>query len=288
MFLGYYLAVPYRLIIEYKKRWDYQKKNELLVQVEELKTNFLSLVTHDLKTPVARIQGLSELLMRQMNDKLNEKDKTAIQHIIQSAEDLNHFISSILELNKVESNRIQLRYESKDINQIIEKAVDSFSAIARAREIIIETDLEPLFPVSIDVSLISKVINNLIDNALKYSPEKSVVRIQSREIDGFVKISVSDQGIGMSPEELSQLFTRFYRAKNDTTTKVSGTGLGLYLTKYFIEAHGGKVVVNSTKGKGSVFEIWIPIDRAWVKPGLVSAKKDLHGGNEYVSRSSSR
>ncbi|MCM2276729.1 MAG: CHASE2 and HATPase_c domain-containing protein [Oligoflexia bacterium] len=269
IFLGYYLAVPYRLIREYKKRWDYQRKNQLLTQVEELKSNFLSLVTHDLKTPVARIQGLAEVLLRKASDRLVERDKETIQHIIGSTEELNRFISSILELNKVESKRIQLNVESRDINQLIERSVESFKASARAKKIQLEVALEPLFPVRMDSSLMSKVINNLIDNALKYSPSGSQVRIESRELNDdtgeWIEVAVTDQGIGMTPEELDGLFTRFYRAKNDATSSVAGTGLGLYLTRYFVELHQGRVEVTSERGKGSSFRIRLPLRGA--EPG---------------------
>lgn len=259
IFLSYYLVVPYRLIREYKKRWDYQKKNELLIQVEELKTNFLSLVTHDLKTPVARIQGLAEMLIRKASDRLIAKDNDTLYHIINSTDELNHFITSILELSKIESSRLALNLESKDLNQIIERSVEGFQAQARAKSIHFQLNLDPLFPIKVDVSLISKVINNLIDNALKYSPFGSEITIESREVNEHVEISVQDQGIGMTEEEKKNLFTRFYRAKNDTTTTVSGTGLGLYLTRYFVEAHQGWVEVESAKEQGSMFTIILPI-----------------------------
>lgn len=260
--IGYYLAVPYRLIREYKKRWDYQRKNELLIQVEELKTNFLNLVTHDLKTPVARIQGLAEVLLRKASDRLIDRDRETVQHIISSTDELNRFISSILELSKVESQRLRLQIESKDINQLIERCVEGFKAPARARQIKIQLQLEPLFPVRIDAGLISKVMNNLVDNAIKYSPVESEIQIISREVDNWIEILIQDSGIGMTPEEQENLFTRFYRAKNDTTAEISGTGLGLYLTRYFIEAHGGSVEVESEKGKGSTFKIRLPIEGA--------------------------
>jgi len=260
IFVGYYLAVPYRLIREYKKRWDYQRKNELLTQVEELKTNFLSLVTHDLKTPVARIQGLAEVLLRSAAETLALKDRETVKHIIASTEELNRFISSILELNKVESNHIQLRRESKDINDLVERSLEGFKAQARARNIRIVSNLEPLFPVKIDASLISKVLNNLIDNALKYSPVNSEIIIESKEEGDWIIISVKDQGIGMTLQEQENLFTRFYRAKNDMTVAIAGTGLGLYLTKYFIEAHRGHVEVESEKNQGSIFRIFLPIN----------------------------
>lgn len=258
MALAYYLTVPFRLIREYQKRFAYQRQNELLMQVEELKTNFLHLVTHDLKTPVARIQGLAEVILRKSQDRLMEKDQESLLHIIRSTEELNRFISSILELQKVESNRLQITFQSRDINQIIEKLVVDFRPQAKAKKIQVETKLDTLFPIRVDANLISKVISNLIDNAIKYSSPHSTVYIESAEAGDDVCITVRDQGEGMSQDELSQLFTKFYRAKTSTESKISGSGLGLYLTKYFVEAHRGRVEVESQSGVGSTFKIFLP------------------------------
>tara|TARA_Y100000590_G_scaffold239509_1_gene269340 strand:- start:109 stop:2049 length:1941 start_codon:yes stop_codon:yes gene_type:complete len=259
IFLAYYLAVPLRLTQEYKKRWDFQRQHQIFKQVEEMKTNFISLVTHDLKTPVARIQGLTEVVLSKAKDRLNTFEQKNLKSVILSTDELNRFISSILELTKIESDKLHIELESKDINDLIENAINRYSPLCKEKEIQIKTDLEPLFPIKIDAHLIQKVINNLIDNAIKYSEPGSKILISTCEIDDQIEISVTDQGFGMTKQEIENLFTRFYRAKNDKTSQITGTGLGLYLSQYFIKAHQGEILVESDFGIGSTFMIKLPL-----------------------------
>ncbi|MEN9722988.1 MAG: hypothetical protein RJB38_974 [Pseudomonadota bacterium] len=282
--VSYYLAVPYRLIREYRKRWEYQRKHQLLVEVEELKTNFLSLVTHDLKTPVARIQGLAEVLLMKASLRLTDRDQESVRHIISSTEELNRFISSILELARIESDQVMLRLESKDINALIEKCAETFKAPARAKNCKIELDLEPLFPIRFDPSLIQKVLHNLVDNAIKYGTPGSMIRLVSRDLGEWVEVRVQDQGIGMTESEREHLFKKFYRAKNEATASVGGSGLGLYLSKYFVEAHFGEVRVDSVRGHGSTFTLRLRSDlteaapllrRTGKKPGLSMSQSQV-------------
>lgn len=256
--MAYYLTVPFRLLLESRMRGDLQRREETHIKVEALKTHFLSLVTHDLKTPVAKIQGLAETLKIKAKERLNDRDLETIAQLLQSADDLNRFISSLLELSRVESEKLLIKMESRDINAIVEKAVAGFKALARSRGIRLVLDLEPLFPVYIDIQLVMKVLNNIIDNALKYSAAGSEVRIQSREINERVQIAITDQGMGLSEEEQHNIFRRFYRVKNEVTQKQSGTGLGLYLSRFFIQAMGGTIEVTSELGKGSTFLIDLP------------------------------
>ena len=278
--LSYYVAVPYRLIREYRKRWEYQRRNQILVQVEELKTNFLSLVTHDLKTPVARIQGLAEVLLRRPSAGMDEAGRENLRHIIGSTEELNRFITSILELARIESSRLMPRLESKDVNRLVESCAETFATAARAKDTRIELDLEPLFPIRIDPSLIQKVLHNLVDNAIKYSPTRSVVRLETRDLGDWVEIHVRDQGIGLTDSERENLFQKFFRAKNETTASVGGSGLGLYLSRYFVEAHSGELRVASTPGEGSTFTIRLrtqplaPSVRQGSAPGLLISTTD--------------
>lgn len=257
VFLAYYIFVPYRLITEYKSRWQFQRKNEVLEQVEELKSNFMNLITHDLKTPVARIQGMAEMLAR------TGTDPKVIGEILNSTEELNRFISSILELATIENNKTILDKRSKDVNKVIKEAIKKLEFHAKGKNITIDTKLEPLFPIPLDSSLISKVISNIIDNAIKYSPENAKITVESKESEimvGFVEIHIADTGHGISRTDLENLFTKFYRSRNDVTMKTKGTGLGLYLSRYFVELHLGSLTVHSEEGKGSLFSILLPMD----------------------------
>lgn len=258
MFFTYYLIVPYRAILEYKKRWEVQEKHDLLVQVEEMKGNFLSLMSHDLKTPVARIQGLAELVVRQ--GKLLPQQEDEMQQIISSTESLDRFISKILNLTKVESNEIKLNKRSKDINKLLEQCVQKLEFQASQKGIEIQLELETIFPIQIDAALLIQVFTNIIDNAIKYSPPGSVVRIISREVGDRVEVVVEDTGPGMEESEIEQLFTKFFRGNSHPGDESKGSGLGLYLAKYFIELHDGRVMAESRKGSGSKFMVHLPLE----------------------------
>jgi signal transduction histidine kinase len=260
MFFTYYLIVPYRAIFEYKKRWEVQEKHDLLVQVEEMKGNFLSLMSHDLKTPVARIQGLTELVLRQGN--LSESQAEELRQILESTESLDKFISKILNLTKVESNEIKLDKRSKDLNKILEQCVSKLAFQAKAKDIQVELGLEPLFPIRLDPALLHQVFTNIIDNAIKYSPAGSRVRVLSREVGDQVEVTVEDSGEGLDEKDMEQLFTKFFRGKSHPGDQTKGSGLGLYLSRYFIELHDGTVEAESRKGEGMKFVIKLPLESA--------------------------
>jgi len=260
IFLTYYLSVPYRLIREYQSRWALERKAQIFGQLEEMKTNFLRLVTHDLKTPVARIQGLAEtLLMKRRKDPgFDSSERETLQSITKSTDELNRFIGRILDLTRIESDKLSLHLETKDINNLIETSVKRLQTTAEHKRITLHTELEPLFPIPMDTNAISKVLANLIDNAIQYSPPDSKIWIRSNESGEDVCISIEDQGIGLTKEELGQIFSKFYRARQHDIGRVSGSGLGLYLTKYFVDAHHGRVEVESKPGKGSIFRLYLP------------------------------
>ena len=271
MAMSFYLMIPVRLYMENRKRFELEKQNRALLQVEEMKTNFLQLVTHDLKTPVAKIQGLTEQLKRSLGNRLESRDIETMNHLFSANDELNHFISSLLELTQIDSQGIRVNLQSRDLNQLLEQVVLKHRFGAQAKQIEIRLDFEPLFPIRIDATLISKVLSNLLDNAIKYSPDRTTVTLTTRESGDHVEITIEDQGIGIPEGEIGNLFSRFYRVNNDTTRSVKGTGLGLYLSRYFIEAHRGELSVDSRPGAGTRFRIRLPMELTQaevVRPGL--------------------
>lgn len=258
IFLCYYFFIPYRLIIENRRNWEFQQKHELLRQVEELKTNFISMMSHDLKTPIARIQGMTEVIVRD-SVVLSSQQREAIDHIRASGEDLLKFVDSTLNYAKIESEGVVLHRESKDINELIKEVVHRSEFLAKAKNIQVKTELEPLFSISVDPALIKQVLSNLIENAIKYSPNDSKILISSEEQDGYVTVQVADQGPGIPEDELPNVFMKFFRSRNAKNSSVKGSGLGLYLAKYFIELHQGRIGVESSVGQGSTFTIELPL-----------------------------
>ncbi len=258
VFICYYFFIPYRLIVENRKSWEYYHKNRLLTQVEELKSNFMRMMSHDLKTPLARIQGMTDIVKREQN--LNPEQNKALKTISDSSEELTEFIGSILSLGRIESKEIKLSVQSKDINAIMEKVITKCNYQAQYKNIQIITEFEPLFSVQVDEDLIKQVFTNLIENAIKYSPENSKILISSEEDNGKVLVQVADQGIGIAKQEQDQVFSKFYRSRSVTNGPIKGSGLGLYLANYFVNLHSGKIQIESEPNKGSTFTVELPVE----------------------------
>jgi signal transduction histidine kinase len=253
IFVVYYIWVPFRAIGEYQTRYKFQEEAKLLKQVDNLKQNFISLMSHDLKTPVAKIQGIADILSIQYQN--TEEQQKLLSNIILSTKELNGFISSILDLTKVESQNLQLNKSPKDVNKIIDDIVVRLKYEAGQKNMEIETELSPLYPIEVDVVLFNRIISNLIENAIKYAGENKTVSIKTWDDAEWVYIEIRDNGIGIKPEDLDHIFDKFYRVRNDSSHSIKGSGLGLYLVKYFIELHDGQIAAESEFGYGTKFTV---------------------------------
>ncbi len=253
IFVVYYIWVPFRAIGEYQTRYAIQEETKVLKKVDKLKQNFISLMSHDLKTPVAKIAGIADILKVQYNN--NPKQNELLTNIIESTKELNNFITSILDLTKIESRELSLKIENKDINSLIEEQVKKLRFEANAQQMKIETDLSPLYPIKMDVTLIDRVLGNIIGNAIKYAGKGTTINVKTWDDEEWVYVEIADNGKGISAEDIENIFEKFYRVKDDESHKIKGSGLGLYLVKYFIELHQGKIEVTSELSKGTKFLI---------------------------------
>ena len=232
-----------------------QQEQQYLQELEQLKNNFVSLISHDLKTPIAKIQSIVDrIMLRESSEEL----RADLKNLRANSEELNRYIQSILKVLRVESRDFKLHKEVADINELIEEAIQYLQPLAWDKGIRIETQLEPLFSSEFDVTLMKEVIINIIENAIKYTPQGGQIFVASEEKEDRIYVKVKDTGEGIKTEDLEKIWQKFTRG-SDQDMKTKGSGLGLYLVKYFIELHGGKVNLTSQLGKGTEVTFDLPV-----------------------------
>lgn len=258
LIFAWVIFIAYQALEIEKAHLNLQRQQSYLAELEQLKNNFVSLISHDLKTPIAKIQAV---LDRLLSDTKNQPESLTqdLGSLKDYSEELNKYIRSILNVLRVESRDFRLLKETADVNAVLETVIEKLSPLAQSKGIQIIAELEPIFLIEFDLTLITEVFVNLIDNAIKYTSNGGTVQIHSYETENDVVIEIKDNGDGISPEDQLVIWNKFTRGKaQDMKTK--GTGLGLYLVKYFIELHGGKISLKSELGKGTTFIVRLPFD----------------------------
>lgn len=256
------LAATWTIFIGYqatkieKQNFALQQEQQYLAELEQLKNNFISLISHDLKTPIAKIQAIVDRLLTQHSDPELNQDLKSLRLF---GDELNRYIQSILKVLRIESRDFNINVDVADINEVIEEALQQLRPLARERGLQIQTSFEPMFSLEFDSTLIKEVIINLVENAIKYSSPGGSIEVISQEIDDYVHVLVKDTGEGIKPEDLDKVWGKFTRG-SDQDLKTKGTGLGLYLVKYFIELHGGKVTMESKVGFGTTVSFTLPLE----------------------------
>ncbi len=253
VFFSYIILMNHLLSESEHSAWKSQKKEESSREINELKNNFVSLFSHDLKTPLAKIHAVSDKILRK-SDFPEKYIHNEIKKIQNETKELDRYIQSILQVTRIEAGKFNLNFIPQDINELIKECINLLSPLAAQKNINIIFKEEPLFSIDIDSNLIKEVFINIIDNSIKYCPNGSTLEIVSSDAKDTVCITFSDNGPGVPEKEHSVIFEKFYRSKNNTSNK-KGTGLGLYLVRYFIEIHDGTVEMQSLKNKGTSFKI---------------------------------
>jgi signal transduction histidine kinase len=217
-------------------------------------------MSHELRTPLNAIIGFSEVLGERMFGELNEKQAEYTEDILSSGRHLLSLINDILDLSKVEAGRMELELTKFDLPMAIDNALTLIRERASRHGIKLHHNVdERLGELTGDERKIKQILLNLLSNAVKFTPEGGRVDVDAVPSDGVVEISVSDTGIGISPQDQETIFEEFRQVGTDYAQKREGTGLGLTLTRRFVELHGGKIWVESEVGKGSRFTFTLPI-----------------------------
>ncbi len=231
-----------------------------LKKMDQLKSDFVSMVAHELKSPMNSVMALIKVLRDGLAGKLNEKQQDILGRISERVKALSELSADLLDLAKIESGLITQEKEKLELGEILEAMVDFHRAKARDKGIeLVLAPMPQLPPVLGNRHNIEEVISNLVSNAIKYTCQGGRVEISSGVEGRYARISVKDTGIGISKKDQARIFDRFYRVKDDNTRSIPGTGLGLSIVKSILEAHNGMITVESEPGQGSTFHVYIPI-----------------------------
>jgi signal transduction histidine kinase len=234
-------------------------KSRQLEVASQHKSEFLANMSHELRTPLNAIIGFSEVLSERMFGDLNEKQDEYLKDIYASGQHLLSLINDILDLSKIEAGRMELELTEFDLPTVIENALTLVRGRAGRRSIALHQEVDQrLGQIRGDERKIKQVLLNLLSNALKFTPEGGRVEVRASVVDGRAEISVTDTGVGIAPEDQEAVFEEF-RQVGTTDKKIEGTGLGLTLSRKFIELHGGRIWVKSQVGVGSTFTFTLPL-----------------------------
>jgi len=231
------------------------------IDLARMKSDFVSNVSHELKTPLALIRMFAETL--EMNRVVSEEKKQEYYRVIsRETERLTHLVNNILNFSRMEAGRKEYHFEKIELNELVEKVIRNYDFHLRQNGFKMNTDLHDNLPqINGDEESISEALLNLIDNAVKYSKDEKFIRIKTGVENSTVYLAVEDHGIGIDQAQIEKIFNKFYRVSGGLVHNTKGSGLGLTLVQNIVNAHGGRVTVDSQPGKGSCFTLYLPISK---------------------------
>lgn len=238
-----------------------KEQNEKILEADKIKNEFIANISHELRTPLNAIIGFSEVLKSKLFGELNKKQADYISDIYTSGVHLLGMINEILDISKIESNAMKLSLTKFQLNPAINEVINVISPLARKKNI--EMSFQPKFSgeIKADYQKIQQIMYNLLSNAIKFTPKNGKIEVLTLPQGKNVVIEVKDNGIGIDEKDKAKIFAKFVQLENTYTKKESSTGLGLTITKKFVEMHGGKISVKSEPDKGAAFIVTIPLKR---------------------------
>jgi two-component system, OmpR family, phosphate regulon sensor histidine kinase PhoR len=223
-------------------------------KLQKVRSEFLGNVSHELRTPIFAIQGFIETLLNGAVDD-SSVNRTFLEKAKANADRLNALLEDLINISQIESGEMKMSFRYFNLNEFLEMVVRDFQEMGRQKKISVSGTYSTAGDVEVlgDRDRLRQALNNLIDNAIKYSAPGAQVVVSSEEIKKSVRVSVTDTGVGIAAEHLTRIFERFYRVDKDRSREVGGTGLGLAIVKHIVEAHGSSIEVKSDVGRGSTF-----------------------------------
>jgi two-component system phosphate regulon sensor histidine kinase PhoR len=229
--------------------------------LRRLKEDFISNVSHELKTPLSLIRMFSEILVTG-RIKSEEAKKEYYAVIYNESDRMGRLVHNLLDFASLERDKTRKYFEKTEIPQLVIKALEAYRYEFQKEGFKLQTGIDESIPETMaDPNAISMAFFNLLDNSMKYSGEQKEIGVRVSQVDGKIKISVSDKGVGIPASEHQKIFEKFYRGSGAQAKKTRGSGIGLAITKQVAEMHGGEVEVESEPGKGSTFRLVIPIQK---------------------------
>ena len=243
--------------------------NEKLRELDKLKSQFLSVATHELRTPLSVILGYNSMLAESLQDRLDGQEQQTLRESVGACKRLIRLVNSMLDITQIESGKMRMNFELSDLRRIVSSVTTLFQHEAQAKSVHIAVELPTRMPrMLMDSERIEQVLINLIGNALKFTANGGTVAVSVRQTPAGAHVSVSDTGIGIAPEDLDKIFDEFAQVRRQTANRQrEGSGLGLAIARRIVEAHHGVLEVKSELGRGSTFSFTLPEDAAGTKLG---------------------
>jgi PAS domain S-box-containing protein len=249
-----------------------RKKAELLIkeevkklkELDQIRKDLISRVSHELKTPLVSVVGGSELLLNNLKEKMDDEELELLEIIQKGGKRLKHLIENLLDITRIEYNKFKLEKEVEDLSNIVKEISNDFKHLIKERKLILNIELPENLPINIDRIRLEQVITNLLLNAIKNTPPMGHITLKLQKNEEWAEISVSDTGVGLIKEEMNIIFTRFGKIERYGEgleyIDIQGSGLGLFISKEIVDLHGGNIRAESEgRNKGSTFTVKLPI-----------------------------
>jgi len=236
-----------------------RQRSERASQLERSKSDFLRLASHELRGPVAVLQGYLSMLDDGSLGKLPPAAHSVVPLLSDRVRQINRLIEQMLESARLEDSRLELNRQDVGLGGLVQESLEELRYLAGKEHRLLFTGPDPPLTIRADRARLGAIVGNLVSNAIKYSPDGGEIRIDVGRADDHAQVTVQDHGLGIHPDDLAKLFTRFGRITREETVSIPGTGLGLWLSRELARMHGGDVTVESVPGRGSTFTLSIPL-----------------------------